>query len=74
MLKKNDLLPGFVVDTPSIQCLQPEWSDWVHSTITLIRPCSHKIGKLQIHIGKTKTVLLLEILFTLFTLHFVTKM
>ena len=58
MLKKNDSVPGFVVDTPSIQCLQPEWSYWVHSTIALSRSCSHKIGKLQIYIGKPKQYLL----------------
>ena len=27
MLKKNDSTPGFVVDTPSIQWLQSDWSD-----------------------------------------------
>jgi len=27
MLKKNDSTPGFVVDTPSIQWLQCDWSD-----------------------------------------------
>jgi len=27
MLKKNDLTPVFVVDTPSIQWLQCDWSD-----------------------------------------------
>ena len=32
---KNDSVPGFIVDTPSIRSLQPEWSDWVHSTIAL---------------------------------------
>jgi len=58
------LTNGFVVNTPSIQCLQSEWSDWVLSTIALNCPCSHKIGK---------TELLLEILFSLFTFHFVTK-
>jgi len=67
MLKKNDSVPGFVVDTPPIlHCLQTDWPDRVHSTIALNRSCSHKIGKVQIYIGKTKRVLLLEILFTLF--------
>jgi len=44
-----------------------------HSTIAISRSCSHKICNVQIYIGKTKTVLLLEILFTLFILHFITK-
>jgi len=26
-VEKNDFVPGFVVDMPSIQCLQSEWSD-----------------------------------------------
>ena len=64
MLKKNDSVPGFVVNTPSFQCLQAEWSDWVLSSIALNCPCSHTIGK---------TELLLLILFILFTSDFVTK-
>jgi len=42
MLKKNDSVPGFVVDMPSIQCLQSDWSDRVHSTIALNCLCLHK--------------------------------
>jgi len=67
MLKKNDSVPGFVIDIPSNNVC-----NLIGLTESFLSGA--KTGKVQIYIGiSVQTVLLLEILFILFTFHFCTK-